>query len=200
VEKRFADMYPAEKIDLPRIPPGHLEKLPEPWQCMRSFKRIEVPLPEERIRRAKAAYYGNITAVDERIGKIVNEMERSGMRERTVIVVTSDHGRSMGEHGLWLHDEQTDNSARTPLMMAGPGIPGGRRVETPVMHVDLFPTLVELGGARMPSRLRGHSLLPLCQGKPGDHPGIAYSESHSEGNITGSATIRRGKWKYIHYS
>jgi choline-sulfatase len=200
VEQRFANMYAPEKIDLPRIPPGHLEKLPETWQCHRAYKRIEVPLPEDRIRRAKAAYYGNITAVDERVGKVVEEVERAGIRERTVIVVTSDHGRAMGEHGIWLHDEQSDNSARTPLLMVGPGISAGRRVETPVIHVDLFPTFVELGAARMPSGLRGHSLLPLCQGKQGDHPGIAYSESHSEGNITGSATIRRGKWKYIHYS
>ena len=69
------------------------------------------------------------------------------------------------------------------------------------MHVDLFPTLLAASGIPLPaSALRGHSLLPLCQGRPGNHPGIAYSECHAEGTCTGSFIIRRGAWKYIHYT
>jgi choline-sulfatase len=200
VEQKYHGMYAPEKVDLPVIPPGYLENLPEPWEAIRSHKRIAMPIPEDRVRRARAAYYGNITAVDERIGELLNELDRSGMRGRTVVIFTSDHGRAMGEHGLWLHDEPTDNSTRVPFVIAGPGIPAGRRVDTPVMHVDLFPTLMELAGAPVPSGLRGHSLLPLCNGSAGDHPGIAYCESHSEGTCTGAFIIRRGKWKYIHYT
>ena len=68
------------------------------------------------------------------------------------------------------------------------------------MHVDLYPTILELAGIAVPSGLRGHSLLPLCRGLPGDHPGYAYSECHAEGTCTGSFIIRKGPWKYIYYS
>jgi choline-sulfatase len=69
-----------------------------------------------------------------------------------------------------------------------------------VAHVDLFPTLAALCGGTAPSGLRGYSLMPLLEGKMGDHPGYAYSELHAEGTCTGSFMIRRGKWKYIHYT
>ena len=67
-------------------------------------------------------------------------------------------------------------------------------------HVDMVATLLDLAGSRIPSSLRGHSLLPLVEGHPGDHPGFAYTESHSEGNCTGSFMIRKGDWKYIHFT
>lgn len=152
------------------------------------------------MRRALSAYYGNVTAMDARVGRIVSELDRSGMRENTIVIFSSDHGRSLGEHGLWFHNEPTDHSSRVPLIAAGPGIPAGKRIDAPTMHVDLFPTLAAWGGASTPPDLRGHSFLPMLEGKTGDHPDYAYSELHAEGTCTGSFVIRRGKWKYIHYT
>jgi choline-sulfatase len=200
-DRRHYEMYPLDKIPMPPIPPGYLENLPLPWEASRAFKRVTLPLPEERVRRARAAYYGSITALDERVGKLLEQLDRAGLRQNTLIVYTSDHGLSAGEHGLWLHNEPTDRSSRVPLILSGPGIPAGLRVDSPVMHVDLFPTLMEASRTPLPSAtLRGHSLLPLCQGRPGEHPGIAYSECHAEGTCDGSFIIRRGPWKYIHYT
>jgi choline-sulfatase len=68
------------------------------------------------------------------------------------------------------------------------------------MHADLFPTLLEFGGAPIPAGLRGHSLVPMLKGKGGNHPGFAYSECHAEGTCSGSYVIREGRWKYIHYT
>lgn len=200
-DKRHFEMYPLDKIPMPPIPPGYLENLPLPWEATRAFKRVSLPFPDARVRRARAAYYGSITALDERVGKLLDQLDRSDLRNNTLVVYTSDHGISTGEHGLWLHDEPTDRSSRVPLILSGPGIPAGRRVQTPVMHVDLFPTLMEAAGTPpASSALRGHSLLPLCQGRSGDHPGIAYSECHAEGTCTGSFILRKGPWKYIHYT
>jgi choline-sulfatase len=200
VEQAYANRYKPEQVSLPYIPPGYFDNIPEPWEATRHYRRIATYIPEDRIRRAIAAYYGNVAAIDERIGQLLDQLDRSGMRRNTVVLLTSDHGRSLGEHGLFLHDEPTDNSARVPLMISGPGIPVGRRIATPVMHVDLFPTLLELGDTPVPSGLRGHSLQPLWQGKPSAHPGFAYTECHAEGTCTGSYVIRKGKWKYIHYT
>jgi choline-sulfatase len=197
-------MYPAHEVDMPFIPPDYLENQHLVFQNLRHFKRIATPIPEDRVRRARAAYYGMITELDEYVGQIWNELERTGQLEDTIFIYTSDHGESLGEHGLWYKNNLYDNAANIPLVIAGPGIPRGRSVDTPVAHVDLAYTILELAGAQtsvetaMP--LRGHSLLPLMHGKTGDHPGFAYSESHSEGNCTGSFMIRKGDWKYIHFT
>jgi choline-sulfatase len=198
--KRYFDMYPPEKVDLPRIPPGYMEKIPEPWEVTRCYRRVATPIPEDRVRSARAAYYANVTAVDERIGALMDALDSTALRDRTVVVFTTDHGRSNGEHGMWQHNEPTDESSRVPFMISGPGIPAGQRFATPVAHVDLFPTLLELGGAPVPSNLRGHSLLSLWDRRKTRHPGFAYSECHAEGTCTGSFVIRKDKWKYIHYT
>ena len=200
VEPKYAGMYPPGQIKLPDIPEDYLESMPQPWQSTRSFKRIATPISEDRQRRALSAYYGNVTALDERIGRLLDSLERTGLKDSTVVVYTADHGRSLGEHGLWFHNEPTDHSSRVTLTMTGPGIPANQRISTPVMHVDLYPTLLALAQVSIPAGLRGHSLLPLLQGNMGDHPGIAYSECHAEGTCTGSFIIRKGPWKYIYYS
>jgi choline-sulfatase len=200
VEPEFAKLYSPDKVPIARVPPEYFDEIPEPWEATRAYKRICTPIPEARIRRAMAAYLGNITALDHRVGVLLDQLDQSGLRDNTVVIFTSDHGRSMGEHGLWYHNEPTDNSARVPIIMTGPGIPPNKRIDTPVAHVDLYPTLAELGGGAKPSGLRGHSLLPLLEGRMGDHPGYAYSELHAEGTCDGSFTIRKGEWKYIHYT
>lgn len=141
-----------------------------------------------------------ISELDEYIGQIWQELERTNQLQNTLFIYTSDHGESLGEHGLWYKNNLYDVAARIPLVMAGPGFPKGVKVSTPVAHVDMVATILELSGAGIPATLRGHSLLPLMRGRSGDHPGFAYSESHSEGNCTGSFMIRKGDWKYLHFT
>lgn len=192
--------YYLNRVGMPNIPPGSLEELPFIYQQLRHFKNIATPIPDERIRRARAGYYAMITEVDENIGRIWDALEQTGQLENTVFVYCSDHGESLGEHGLWMKNNLYDVASRVPLVMAGAGIPRGVRVDTPVAHVDLTRTILGWGGAKLDPRLRGHSLVPLMHGTAGDHPGWAYSESHSEGNCTGSFMIRKGDWKYYHIS
>jgi choline-sulfatase len=196
--QRYWEMYPAAALDLPVIPEGYLENQHLVFQELRHFKRIATPIPEERIRRARAGYYGMITELDEYIGQLWEALEATGQLENTVVIYTSDHGEALGDHGLWYKNNLLDPAARVPLVMAGGGLPRGKTVHTPVAHVDVIATMLEMAGAEGVAELRGHSLLPLLRGEPGDHPGFAYSESHSEGNATGSFLIRKGDWKYIH--
>jgi choline-sulfatase len=187
-------------MPMPSWPDGYLERRHIAFQTLANFKNIQVPIPEERIRRARAAYYACVTEVDELIGSILAELDRTGQRENTVIVYTSDHGEMLGDHGLWLKNVLLEGAARVPMIVAGPGLPRGKTITTPVAHVDLIATLMELAGASREGGLRGHSLLPMTRGEAGTHPGVAFTESHSEGNCTGSFLIRKGDWKYIYFS
>lgn len=197
---KYYEEYPRYGIDMPNNPPGHLENLHLVMQELRHFKRLAVPIAEERIRRARAGYYGMITEMDEYVGQLWEHLEASGELSNTLFVYTSDHGESLGEHGLWQKNTLYDVANHIPLVMAGAGLPVGKKIDTPVAHVDLVRTMLEMAGAETPSTLRGQSLLPLVFGEPGDSSRFAYSECHCEGNCTGSFMIRKGDWKYLYFS
>ncbi len=197
---KYAEVYRPEEMALPNIPAGYLEQRHIVFQALANFKLISTPIPEARIRRARAAYFGMISELDAYIGNLLDELERSRLLDSTLVVYTSDHGEMLGEHGLWLKNNLLEGSARVPLIMAGPGLPRGRTVETPVAHVDLVATMLDLAAASTAGGLRGRSLVRLAHGQPGNHPVYAVSESHSEGNCTGSFMVRKDNWKYIYFS
>jgi choline-sulfatase len=198
--KEHYEQYPSYNIDMPNNPPGHLENLHLVMQELRHFKRLAVPIAEERIRRARAGYYGMITELDEYVGRIYDYLEANNQLQNTLFIYTSDHGESLGEHGLWQKNTLYDVANHVPLLVAGAGLSSGISLSTPVGHVDLVRTMLEMAGAETPSSLRGHSLLPLFNGHSSGRPPFAYSECHCEGNCTGSFMIRKGDWKYIHFS
>jgi len=200
VPKQYMDAYPSYAVQLPNIPPGYLENQHLVFQAMRNHKLISTPIPEERIRRARSAYYGLVTALDENVGRILDEIERTGRLSDTLVVYTSDHGEMLGAHGLWLKNVLLEGAARVPLLLAGAGLPKGKLVDAPVSHVDLVATVLDMAGIQRPKGLRGHSLLPLAHGDPTNDFQHVYAESHSEGNCTGSFMIRKGEWKYIYFS
>jgi len=201
LETHYGDYHP-NRVEPPNVPPGHLEDQHLVVEQLRRFKRLGVPVPDRRIRRARAGYYGMITELDAYVGRIHDALAASGELEDTVFVYTSDHGEMLGEHGLWYKNTLYEDAAHVPMVVAGPGLPGGETVETPVGHVDLVHTLLEWAGADRPEPRRGHSLAPLVGGTgthgAAEHPGYAYVENHSEGNCTGSFAIRKGDWKYVH--
>ena len=190
---RFREIYPPDRMPLPSWPDGYLERRHPMFQILANFKNIQTPIPQDRVRRARSAYFGLITELDELIGQILTALDQTRQTENTIVIYTSDHGEMLGEHGLWLKNVLLEGAAHVPLLLAGPGLPRGKAVDTPVSHVDLVATLADAAGASAEG-LRGHSLL-----RDG-HPGFAYSESHSEGNATGSFLIRKGDWKYIHFT
>jgi choline-sulfatase len=135
--------------------------------------------------------------MDAQIGLVLETLEELGVRDEFVVHYTSDHGEMAGEHGLWGKHCFYEESVRVPMILSGPGIPAGRRVQENVSHVDVYPTLCELGGLPVPDGLRGQSMLPLLEQ---DTPGrrTVFSEVYSGGNV--ALMAKRGDVKYIWYS
>lgn len=198
-KKKYFDYY-LSKVEVPKLTVDELEQLPLPYQVMRNFKRISTPIPEEKIKRAMAAYFSMISELDEYVGEIYDALKESDQLDNTYFIYTSDHGESLGSHGMWLKNNLYEGVASVPLIISGPNLPAEKRIDEPVGHVDLAATIIELAGLLIPSNLRGKSLMPLVQGKLNEGPQFAYSESLSEGNPTGSFMIRKGDWKLIYFS
>lgn len=126
-------------------------------------------LTDEEIRRTRAAYYAMITFVDDQIGRILDELERLGTLDNTLIVYTSDHGEMLGERDTWLKGNYFDPATRIPLLISYPPvIPAGTVIDTPVDLADVFPTLAALAGFEPPAEVSGENLVPLMQGRPGE--------------------------------
>jgi choline-sulfatase len=197
--KEYFDYY-LPRVETPSVAIEELEQLPLPYQVMRNFKRISTPIPEDRVRRAMAAYFSMISELDEYVGQVFDCLEKTGHIDNTYFIYTSDHGESLGEHGMWLKNNLYEGPANVPLLISGPNLPKGKVVTSPVSHVDLVATMLDLSGLTVPQEFRGTSLVQLINGHPEAGPAFVYAESHSEGNPTGSFMLRKGDWKLIHFS
>ncbi len=144
------------------------------WPFYRDYVRSkEWDLYSEHARNlGLAAYYANITFIDEQVGRIIAALERSGQLDNSVIIFSSDHGDMMGDHGLWYKSLGFEGSIHVPLMLWAPGrVPAGQTCDLPVSHYDIARTLLTLGGADFADdQLPGASLLEIAAGRvPRDH-------------------------------
>ena len=121
----------------------------------------------------QAAYYAMIKLIDDVFGRILETLEETGQRERTMIIFTSDHGEMLGDHGLIQKGCRFyEGLVRVPLIFSFPEhFEQGLRSDALVGLLDKTPTLLELAGLGVPDRMQGMSLLPILKGEasPADH-------------------------------
>ena len=110
-------------------------------------------------------YYAIITHLDEQVGKILDALEASGKMDNTYIFFTADHGLSVGQHGLIGKQSLFDHSIRVPLMVVGPDIPKGKRLDQDVYLQDIMATSLELAGIEKPSYVEFNSFKDIIDGK-----------------------------------
>jgi arylsulfatase A-like enzyme len=126
---------------------------------------VLLPLPrtEAAVRAELAVYHSMITDLDAQLGRLLDALAADG--RATIVVFTSDQGLALGSHGLLGKQNCYEHSIRSPLVIAGPGLPQGRRSEALVLLRDLHPTLCELAGVPVPASVQARSLLPVLQGR-----------------------------------
>jgi arylsulfatase A-like enzyme len=122
----------------------------------------------DRLGYYVAQYDGEVAAVDAEVGRVVAALDRSAARDKTLVVLTSDHGESLGEHDYYFdHGENLfDPSLRVPLVMTLPGAPAGRRSRVLASTLDILPTILDAVKVSWPPDLLGTSLLGVVEGKP----------------------------------
>ncbi len=172
--QRFFDLYPADKMPLPpdfAPMPTADDAIP---RCALRYNIdlfFEEAATPEKARAAIAAYYACASFTDEKLGLLLEALDRLALRDNTVIVLWGDHGWHLGEKGMWAKGTLFNVSARAPLIIVDPRKKtAGSACPRPVEFVDIYPTLVELCGLAMPSGLEGKSLMPLL-----DNPDAAWT-------------------------
>ncbi|MBL8851057.1 MAG: sulfatase-like hydrolase/transferase, partial [Planctomycetaceae bacterium] len=146
------------------------------------------------------AYDAEIAYADRQIARLVDHLRSAGTLENTLIVIAGDHGESLGEHGEQTHGYMVyEPATRVPLIVAGPGVPTGRREAEPVSLVDVFPTVCELLRLPSPAEISGRSLAAAFNDLPLEAI-PAYAETMQpihEANWAPLQSISTDGWKYI---
>ena len=192
--KEYLDLYPQDKIE---VPPNFLPEHPFNLGSD-TFFRDESLAPFPRTREAvqlhRREYYAIISHMDHQIGRILDALETSGKGSNTYVILTADHGLAVGEHGLMGKQNLYDCSIRMPLLVTGPGVKAGTRVDEFVYQHSMYATTCDLAGIPIPASVEFPSIAPLLRGEPQPlHDAVFSYHRHTQ------RTVRTKTHKLIVY-
>ncbi len=190
--REYWDLYEGIPELSPPEPIAYADQDPHSQRLMDACDYTALETTPEDIRRSRQAYFANISYIDDKIGEILDVMERT--RQEAVIVFLSDHGEMLGARGLWFKMNFFEQSARVPLMIAAPGMAAGL-VEEPVSTIDVLPTVTELAGISVTEIAPWTDGESLARGAKDRGP--VAMEYAAEGSITPLVGLVEGVWKYI---
>lgn len=174
---------------------------------IQEFKKAKLTgkaLAEWKYQRYMKDYLKTVKSLDDNVGRLLDELEKEGLLENTLIVYTSDQGFYMGEHGWFDKRFMYEESMRTPLIMRLPeGFDRRGDIGQMVQNIDYAPTFLALAGLEVPSDIQGVSLLPLLKGEnPADWRKALYYhyyEFPAEHAVRRHYGVRNERYKLIHF-
>ena len=188
--------YPEEDITLP--PVRIADDVPEDAlrrQNMKIWKMNEL-----QKKQTISAYMASVRFMDQQVGRLLDALDKLGLRQETIVVFVSDHGYNLGEHDCWSKVSLWEGSVRIPMIISHPGSTEnhGNTCGSITELIDLYPTLSELCGLQedQPTILQGKSLVAHLRGlAPSNSESLAYTVSYG-GN---AASIRTSQWRYTRW-
>ncbi|MEM7147358.1 MAG: sulfatase-like hydrolase/transferase [Verrucomicrobiota bacterium] len=165
--QEFVDMYPVEQLKVPVnfVPEYPYNEDMKSGRTLRDEKLAPFPRTVRSVKVHRQEYYAIITHMDQEIGRILDALDASGKADDTYIFYSADHGLAVGQHGLMGKQNMFDHSMRVPLIVAGPGIEGGKKIEGAVYLQDIMASVLELGTGEVPEHVQFKSLMPVLKGE-----------------------------------
>lgn len=203
INQAYWDRYDHDAIDLPAAQQPDLDEMDHLSRNLHYCQaRHLFTVTDEHKRTARHAYYGMLSYIDDKIGKLVATLEETGLSDNTIIIFTADHGEMMGERGMWFKQHFFEWAARIPLVMHWPQKWAPARVDKNVSLLDLMPTLLDAAhGAAyddLAEPLDGQSLIPALEGDPSGLDDVAISEFAADGSTGPSRMVKKGPWKFMY--
>lgn len=189
---KYFDHYPISKIKLPKKVANDHDDIPAAGMARATSQKIGIDKYPDNIKRMWAGYYAAVTFMDEQVGRILDELDRLGLRDNTVVVFTSDHGYHLGEHDFWLKANVHEEVTHVPLIISAPGRKPGRAA-TFAELVDIYPTVTQLAGLPIPENIVGRSLVPALEDPKAVIREFAYSGGGQQ------RSLRSNRWAYMSY-
>ena len=195
VPQKYFDMYPLSEVKLPQVKENDLEDVSPvavKWLARDWHKWL---LDSHLWEKAVQAYEASISYTDAMLGRLIDGLKKSGKMNNTIIVLWSDHGMHIGEKQHWEKFTLWEESTRVPMIIVAPGITKpNTRSSQPVSLLDIYPTLVDMVGAKVFSQLEGKSLKPLLLNPSMKDIEPAITTWHYNNHA-----VRTERWRYIKY-
>ena len=206
VAPELVDMYPEDRIELPPTWADPLDGRPDYLRA--EVNRLKPDVKEATFKRMMAHYFALVTHIDHEVGRLIDRFRALDLLDHTIVAFISDHGEMLGDHGFTSKRVFYEGSVRVPCILSWPdGLPAGLRIKTPLGGVDLMPTLLELAGAQLESRIDGRSVAEPVAGGREPAPVPVFSEisswkaisamSEDPAELAVQMMVRDGSWKYI---
>jgi arylsulfatase A-like enzyme len=204
--QKYWDLYPEASIQL-ATNAQRPKDAPEPAfhnnYELRSYGTVPEngPISDAMALKLIRGYRACVSFMDAQLGRVLDELDRLGLRENTLIVLWGDHGYHLGENGLFTKMTNFEHGTRVPLLVSHPGMKNaGQRTRALVELVDLYPTLAQLCDLPLPKHLEGTSFAPLLE-KP-DQPWkkAAFSQYLRTGKPPHTGrSLRTDRWRYTEW-
>ncbi len=192
--QKYWDMYPEDKM--PSLNEGTIayeDHDPHSQRLLDMSDWQNFDTTDQKTIDSRRAYFGNISYIDENIGSILETLEACEFIDDTIVMFVSDHGDMLGEKGLWFKMSFFEGSSRVPLMICAPDRFKPATIKEPSSTLDVFPTLVDLAGGKVPHDVDGVSLVPAMEGDIESRQII--TEYAAEGSISPMIMLREGAFK-----
>lgn len=196
--KKYFDHYDIIHTKLPFVPEDYRSRVPAAaLTSTPDWPNFGVTPLEAR--ECILAYDACTSFVDAQIGRLMNAVDKMGLRENTIVVLWGDHGYHLGEHGLWRKNSLYEESARAPLIIDAPNIRGrGKACDRVVEFLDMYPTICDLAGVKPPKGLEGVSLRKLLDNPSAKWDRPAYIQAEFRGLVVG-ISVRTKRWRYCEW-
>ena len=197
--QKYFDLYPLDKIPLPKENTTDWNDKPA---IAKRTDPLHYDLDETKRRELLRAYYASITFMDAQVGKLLDALDRLKLTDNTIVVFWSDHGYNVGQHGQWQKQSLFEHSARTPMIIAVPGITSGKTTGRTVELLDIYPTLADLCGLKSPADLQGKSLVSLLKNPASNWNKAAFTQTTriTNGQMIMGRSVRTERWRYTEWN
>lgn len=202
--KKYWDLYSPADIELPtrdHWPEDAPDVAGSNWGELRAYAGMpkDGPVDELTLRLLIHAYYACVSFLDAQVGRLLDELDRLGLRDNTVVILWGDHGWKLGDYGAWCKHTNFEIDTRVPMLLSAPGRGNaGRATSALVEYVDIYPTLSELCGLPVPAQCEGLSMVPLYDNPERPWKAAAFSQYPRAGNLMGYS-LRTARWRYTEW-
>ena len=202
IGQEYWDRYDHDDIESPSVPPLELDEMDHLSRNLHYCQaRDKFTVTNEHRRMARHGYYGMISYIDDKVGEIMDVLNKTGLADNTIVIFTSDHGEMMGERGMWFKQHFFEWAAHVPFIVVAPDRFKPSKVAQNISLIDLMPTLLDLASESeftgYAAPCDGTSLVPALNGDTSAMPDVAISEFAADGSTGPSRMVKKGNWKLM---
>lgn len=200
---KYWDLYDRDKITLAEYTDNAANDYEDFYNYGQEFRNNYDDMPadgdfsEDLQRELIHGYYACVSYVDAQVGKVISALKQSGEYDNTIIVFWGDHGFHLGDHSMWGKHTNFEQATRSPLIIKAPGLASNNATNSPTGLIDIFPTLCDLAGFKIPTDKDGKSLKPLLENADNDVNAFTVSR-FTRGGYDGNA-MRSERYRFVEW-